>query len=897
MPSESLKYKKICGDHFDVSQFRNELRNSLNRNAVPKPFSPAAAANASSFAEKEINFSTAVSQHTSETALRSCSPPLQVNFKATDRTYSAMNFLRFTPPKELSIPHQSDPKQGIMLSPTLDVILNAESPSVVSHTTSSACVSHRRKRLSFMENADTTPRKKRLLDIIKNQHKDLNKRKRQLCYYKSKLQTTASKLDRLVKKTKNSTRTFCKTEMDVAKSLYFASPAAYKTLRKQGVILPGVSTVQKKLNLIKVEAGFSTNIIQSMCSHIRQKYAGKNNEMCVLLFDEMAIKKNLDYNKSLDLIEGFEDLGERRSVQYASEAMVFMATGIMNKWKLPLGYKLISKTMKVDDIKQCIYDIVKILKLCGMEVKMVVCDQGSSNRSAITRLGVTAEHPFFVTPDGDRIGFMYDVPHLIKSVRNQLLSSDFVLDDKIISWRYIKGIYHIDRECLTKALPKINDIHITPNSFQKMKCKYAIQVFSNTMAAAIRTAVAVSYLPSEASDTADFIELMNNMFDVLNTSKFGSANTFQVPLSAETPHLFRFLRTAAETFSKLTKSNGKVPPCFKGVILSINSVIAIFETLKDVDGFNFLLTRRLCQDPLENFFSLMRSKGGFNRNPTARSFRLSFRHTLISKMHAGPLTGNCEHDAMHLESNLENCLPNILQSVEDREDDGELTALLPDDADEDIHSKTDLKRSLPYSLQSKEDDVTDIDDDDQVATPLPKNDANEEIHLEISRKSKYEMCSQRYTSGYVARHVISKFKCPVCKQLLLQPNSNEHFIDTFIKQKSANFKKGKLEESGLCVPSKVANEIIHTSFRITRDCYNKLKYRRNVSKLIINKVKSKIDVTYPNFFDTCKQHRNYLITFAVQLYLMKLTTWESRKIRFPTSRIKANPKLNILCHN
>lgn len=53
-----------------------------------------------------------------------------------------------------------------------------------------------------------------------------------------------------------------------------------------------------------------------------------------------------------------------------------------------------------------------------------------------------------------------------------------------------------------------------------MKRKYVIQVFSNSLAAAIRTASINTYLPQEAHNTTDFVELVNNTFDIINDSSF-----------------------------------------------------------------------------------------------------------------------------------------------------------------------------------------------------------------------------------------------------------------------------------------------------------------------------------------------------------------------------------------
>lgn len=47
-----------------------------------------------------------------------------------------------------------------------------------------------------------------------------------------------------------------------------------------------------------------------------------------IVFDEMAIKKHLDYNKALDRIDVLTTKGET-----ANQAMVLMARGLASKWK------------------------------------------------------------------------------------------------------------------------------------------------------------------------------------------------------------------------------------------------------------------------------------------------------------------------------------------------------------------------------------------------------------------------------------------------------------------------------------------------------------------------------------------------------------------------------------
>jgi len=53
-----------------------------------------------------------------------------------------------------------------------------------------------------------------------------------------------------------------------------------------------------------------------------------NEKKCAILLDEVAIMKYIEYNKILDEIEGFEDLGTLgRTNKLGSQALVFMVRG------------------------------------------------------------------------------------------------------------------------------------------------------------------------------------------------------------------------------------------------------------------------------------------------------------------------------------------------------------------------------------------------------------------------------------------------------------------------------------------------------------------------------------------------------------------------------------------
>lgn len=76
----------------------------------------------------------------------------------------------------------------------------------------------------------------------------------------------------------------------------------------------------------------------------------------------------------------------------------------------------------------------------GLNPLAVICDQASTNRNVFKSLGVTIDEPYFVV-DTQKYYAIFDAPHLVKSVRNNLLDVDFVLQDNIVSFKEIQYIY------------------------------------------------------------------------------------------------------------------------------------------------------------------------------------------------------------------------------------------------------------------------------------------------------------------------------------------------------------------------------------------------------------------------------------------------------------------------
>ena len=77
--------------------------------------------------------------------------------------------------------------------------------------------------------------------------------------------------------------------------------------------------------------------------------------------------------------------------------------------------------------------------------------------------------------------------------------------------------------------PKLTKLHFDLRPFKKMNVRLASQVLSRSGAVAIRTYVHFGRLPTDALTTADFVEKVDRLFDILNSMSPGSRNKWKKP--------------------------------------------------------------------------------------------------------------------------------------------------------------------------------------------------------------------------------------------------------------------------------------------------------------------------------------------------------------------------------
>jgi DNA transposase THAP9 len=145
-----------------------------------------------------------------------------------------------------------------------------------------------------------------------------------------------------------------------------------------------------------------------------------------------------------------------------------MARGLKTKWKQPLAYFLVSNTTSAERLKLFVEHCIMKLSAANFNTVCVICDQGSTNQQMFKLFGISQDKPY-ATVDSRIVHFMFDPPHLLKSVRNNLMKHDLELNGKLIKWDYIVKFYEKDCKQMLKLVPKLTDKHLNLPPFAGMR--------------------------------------------------------------------------------------------------------------------------------------------------------------------------------------------------------------------------------------------------------------------------------------------------------------------------------------------------------------------------------------------------------------------------------------------
>lgn len=295
---------------------------------------------------------------------------------------------------------------------------------------------------------------------------------------------------------KSKGRRFNLQEKILALSIFKQTPKGYRFLRKN-FILPAPQTLRKLINQADIKPGVNKKIFVQL-KRVAEKMKPEER-LCTLIFDEMFLKANLSYNERKDKVIGFVTDGKSTKQEFADHAQVYMIRGLVKNYKQPLSYTFSAAATSGQEIKNQIKENVTALQDAGFIVVAMICDQGTNNRQAIKLLLQETRGAYLragqepkeniILFNNEEVIPLYDPPHLLKCIRNNLLTKDleYISEGKkhIAKWEHLILLHKENPGYKgVRLIPKLTDNHVVPEKLKrnKMKVKFATQTFSRTVA-------------------------------------------------------------------------------------------------------------------------------------------------------------------------------------------------------------------------------------------------------------------------------------------------------------------------------------------------------------------------------------------------------------------------------
>lgn len=521
-------------------------------------------------------------------------------------------------------------------------------------------------------------------------------------------------------------------------SLRCVSPKSYRYLRSQNFPLPCMSTLRKWASSFQVDRG----VLDDVMPLLKQKSKDFTclEKLCILSFDEVYLSNRVDIDKK-----------EQQKVGPHKNCQMVMIRGLVGKWKQPVYYNYDTKMTR-----QILENIISKIHAAGLIVVAIVSDMGVGNVSLWTQLNISHDgNCFFNHPSNNafKIYVFADAPHLMKLARNHLLDNGYDINGEYVNKGCLEKLLDISTSELTISY-KLTRFHLDVQGPHRQKVRPAVQIFSNTVSKAILYCGEKGLMPSTSSwkTTAATIKVFNDWFDLLNsrhkmTDHCPEKYAFGVELASQQSVLDNMLHLIN---SVRVGKHKRLIPFQKGIILTSRSLKELYDYLKlNYSDFQYILTYRLNQDVLENFFSYIRGMGGANDHPSPLQFKFRLKWYILGKHSSNFFT-----EGTNTAKSTENCLTQPFDEQNDYErhtDDICLTQnLLSEITESNLECATDVTNNVTSTCQ----------DDHSIIDEFQASEVTEdEIKLleEFENKENINQDALKYIAGYVAYRFKNKY--------------------------------------------------------------------------------------------------------------------------------------------
>lgn len=590
-----------------------------------------------------------------------------------------------------------------------------------------------------------------------------------------------------------------------------------------------------------------------------ETYKARGKEICCsLIFDEMSIRKHLQWSDSRKEFLGPITYGFRsgcEEVQLATNAIVFMLNGINVPFQMPIAFHFI-ETLSGIEKANLLQLISTAIHDCGARIVSITFDGFSTNFSMCEELNASFDlsdyRPYIFLPGNERkVYIILDPSHMEKLARNCVAGNAFltVENGRKIEWRFFESLEKLRVERNFALTHKMNKKHMQWKN-AKMSVRLAVQTLSDSVADSMQYLMDKS-IPEflDASATIKFVRIMNNIFDVMNTKTNNSSSStiFKNAINpANQQEVFDYFEDVIEYFKTIKLPDGnfilsaRTKTAFKGFIMNMVNLKYIYKDCVESGIMDYLTTFVFSQDHVESFFGRIRSLNGFNDNPTIEQFCAAFRKIVVNNEIKCSVLSNCV-DSLNI-LNVSSFRKSI-QPIPNDEKITEFEAIL--DNDQHCEDKTEIE-NCEYLL----DDL--------------------------------ESASVAYTAGWIEMKIESsnRFLCDQCMNVF---EENDKIDDGIQSSKSR-------------IPCKTTFKICRTAHQFIKIFEKDPDYK--YTRLLYDVMR---EIDFANAFSRTnfqehESHKYYFIKPIVEEYIRIQVIYTAKKVTLKEQKVMLRKKLLKIIH-
>ena len=460
-------------------------------------------------------------------------------------------------------------------------------------------------------------------------------------------------------------------EMIVRAFQYFAmSRTLYNRLRID-YQLPSVKTLTRITS--KVSKSNEKQFLQGIFSSLPE-----NQRLCVLLHDEIYVKKMLLYHGGSLFGKAVND----PSV-LASTVLGFMVCCLFG------GPKFITKMLPLsklnsDFLRQQVDTTVESISESSGNSVAILCDANRTNQAFFKSFDTVPGKPW-LTIDGRYL--LFDFVHLLKNIRNNWLtekSGELIFYDgdtqKVAKWSHLCELFKAESGSLLK-LSKLNETAVFPKPVERQNVSTCLKVFSEETVNALLNHSQTKNEPG-CEETAQFINKVLTWWKIVNCHVTGAnirlnddlRGEIRDPSDKRLQTILQFgdlaLRMCGKQGKRVKQFTRDTGRCIHHTCYGL---VELCQTLLQ-RSHEYVLLGQFSTDPLEKQFGKLRQGSGGTYfisvqqiiekvNISRASLVLSYNVNVDHNEVAGHACSNCSYELDETGSETFDNLPQLELSV------------------------------------------------------------------------------------------------------------------------------------------------------------------------------------------------------------------------------------------